>query len=333
MRLMDQVCHADEPIVIEDTSSGALHHLPGTDRLAPALESCPLRFVLTDEIAQTCARLGFEDDTILGTSVDVLRCPAPLLWIECRGAARHGVFAGAERIADNANASDPQRLGYLIESDPAGRRGRIQCCWDAGDGLSPDVAPYVIEFDFNETHGLSGATPAIGDREWTGAYLRIQDFPALQPLFNHVRVRFREEWLDYYRQACADRDEYVRTLEAAMKPACEDVPFFAAFALLLMANNSTRTRNIEFAKLNRARAAKGRPPLLDHMEMMLELGHAYEFDAAQESAERSQARLHLVRGHLVRRGDTIYWRNAHMRGNAAHGSVQRRTVSVHLAAE
>jgi hypothetical protein len=46
---------------------------------------------------------------------------------------------------------------------------------------------------------------------------------------------------------------------------------------------------------------------------------------------RRPARLHHVRGHLVRREDRIFWRMAHLRGQALQGLVRSRTVCLSFA--
>jgi hypothetical protein len=42
---------------------------------------------------------------------------------------------------------------------------------------------------------------------------------------------------------------------------------------------------------------------------------------------RRGRRLHHVRGHLVRRGNKIFWRIPHLRGSARAGSIRTRTVT------
>jgi hypothetical protein len=38
--------------------------------------------------------------------------------------------------------------------------------------------------------------------------------------------------------------------------------------------------------------------------------------------------LHHVRGHIARRGDKVFWRLPHLRGNARLGVVRSRTVQL-----
>jgi hypothetical protein len=38
--------------------------------------------------------------------------------------------------------------------------------------------------------------------------------------------------------------------------------------------------------------------------------------------------LHHVRGHLVRRDSTVFWRSPHLRGSGRLGQVRTRTIEI-----
>jgi hypothetical protein len=42
---------------------------------------------------------------------------------------------------------------------------------------------------------------------------------------------------------------------------------------------------------------------------------------------RRGRRLHHVRGHLMRRGNKIFWRIPHLRGTSRAGTIRTRTVT------
>lgn len=332
MRLMDQICQATGPILVQNNDDGGVFELPGCSALASSVALCPLRFVLDDIVAETCTRLGFCDDTLVGRAVDILRCPAPSLWIEFRAAARNNVYAETDRLADAVLQFPMQRIGLLVQSDRSGRRGTIHSCWENREPHAPHVAPFFAEFDFDRP--ADSVSRSRGDAS-NAAHLevRVDDFPALEGLFRHLRFCFQPEWLSYYRNRCKSQQEFQRTVEAAVKPLAEDIPFFAAFVLLLMAGNATRKIPVELSALNKARRKRGKAPLMDHVELRLELGGADDIGAASYASSRSAARFHFVRGHLVRRGSAVFWRVAHMRGQKSLGIIARRTVSLGIAAE
>jgi hypothetical protein len=90
-------------------------------------------------------------------------------------------------------------------------------------------------------------------------------------------------------------------------------------------------RGSDLARLNLARERRGLPPLLEHVEVTASLaGRSAAGQAAAGSAPGSARgkRLHHVRGHLVRRGDRVFWRAPHLRGKPELGEVKTRTVRV-----
>lgn len=328
MRFLDQVAQSREPVVVQDTDGAALWQFPGADVLAAELAACPLRYVLDDAVTAVCTRLAFEDDTILGSSLELVRVPAPKLWIEFVSSARHSVFAGLDRLAPRANPACRQRIGLMVSADARGRAGAIEVCWERDAGQSPDLAPFVIEYDFDDA--CFSESGAVENNACLG--VSVADFPALQNLFNRIRFRLRPEWHEYYAHKAKNPAHYQDILNAAVKPLVEDVPFVALFCLLLASKSALRERPTEQGRLNAARARHGRPPLLDHVELSMNLARGTIESGNHRAGERSSPRLHFVRGHLVRRGDTIFWRTSHMRGMAEVGAIRSRTISLHIGA-
>lgn len=324
MHLLDQVARANERIVVSAPHSAAPLCLPGTDVLATAVASCPLRYVLHDDVTELCTELAFEDDTMLGSSVELLRVPAPALWVEFVGGARHKVFSDLGRLGA-ANESR-QRIGLLSTSDERGRRGRIDVCWESLAGLTPDVAPFAIEYDFDDASysdvgRCADRGPSIG--------VTVAGHPPLDGLFKHVRYTLRPEWHQYYAQFAADDRHYRGLVRQAVDPLLEDVPFFAMFCLLVLSKSALREQHSDRRRLNEARATRGRAPLLDHVEVTMNLASGATREAP--AGHRSSPRLHFVRGHLVRRGNAIHWRTSHMRGKPEIGSIRSRTISLRMS--
>ncbi len=301
-------------------------YFPGTDVLAPELNACPLRYVLDDAVVAVCAELAFEDDTILGSSLELLRVPAPKLWVEFRRGARNSALADVERLASDAEQDAAQRIGLLVIADERGRSGSIHVCWER-DGLSPELAPFVIEYDFDDD---TFSKSAHQDGACLGAV--ISDFPAIQALYNRVRFRLSPEWQRYYDEKATSPAHYQSLLTAAVRPLLEDVPFFALFCLLLASGGALRQVSVDRRRLNAARARRTRMPLLDHVEVTMTMAAGASISAAPGDSTRSPPRLHFVRGHLVRRGGGIHWRTAHMRGSAASQPIRTRTVTLTFAA-
>lgn len=328
MRLLDTVCQAPEAIVVTLPGEAQPWRFPGSNILAAKVVRCPLRYVLDDDVTELCTQLAFEDDTILGTSLELVRVPAPTLWIEFVGSARNKVFSDLGRLAHLADTCRRQRIGLLVTGDPSGRRGSIDVCWENGESIGPDLAPFSVEFDLDDA-SFSGTGRTAGDGSLIG--ISISDAPTLSALFDHVRFRLHPQWQKYYRQNTRDDVRYREVLLKIVRPLLEDVPFFALFCLLLSSKNALRSAPVELTRLNKARERRGRSPLLNHIELSMNLMVPDHHDTQTVvTGQRSSPRLHFVRGHLVRRGDAVYWRSSHMRGSAAVGSIYSRTISLHM---
>ena len=314
MRLLDRVVQAKESVVVG--RPGEVWRLPGADALAANLAACPLRYVLGDDVTAVCTRLAFEDDTILGSSLELVHVPAPTLWVEFESGARRQVFSDLGRLG---TAGALQRIGLLATSDKRGRSGTIEVCWESTEGLGLDLAPFIIEYDF-------GPLPQDGTGSSIG--VTVRDHPGLDTLYKHVRFTLRPPWQRYYAHVARSDAAYREALRKAVDPVLEDVPFFAMFCLLLSSKHALHERPTDRSSLNAARARRDRPPLLDHVEVSMNLAGG---TGSASAGERSSPRLHFVRGHLVRRGDAVYWRTSHMRGKAEAGSIRSRTVSLRIA--
>lgn len=319
MRLLDQVAHAGEPVVVACPGDASPRRLPGTDTLAMDLAACPLRYVLADDVTELCTRLAFEDDSILGSSLELVRVPAPL-WVEFTDTARQRVFTEFGRLDPAARRDFNRRVGLLVTGDTSGRKGRIDICWEE-EGLSPAVAPFTIEYDLDDA---SFAKSIMGDDAVIG--VTVQGAPALSALFKRVRFRLRPEWREFYQERAGDR--YRDILLSAVRPIVEDVPFLAAFCLLLSSGSALRQASIDRSRLNTARKRRNRPHLLDHVELAMNLIGSE--GGRPGAGERSSPRLHFVRGHLVRRGDAVYWRTSHMRGKVDQGTIRSRTIALRI---
>jgi hypothetical protein len=98
--------------------------------------------------------------------------------------------------------------------------------------------------------------------------------------------------------------------------------------LLLVTRPGLPRRPLMLERLNKARARSGKAALLEQIEVFAPILSEYKCgsDRASEASRRTR-RLHHVRGHLVRRGSTLFWRVPHLRGNARAGTIRTRTVT------
>ncbi|HEY6619834.1 MAG TPA: hypothetical protein VIY68_09835 [Steroidobacteraceae bacterium] len=215
----------------------------------------------------------------------------------------------------------------FIQSNPQGRRGLLRTFWADGESelhvLSSSMEAY---FDFD---AAEGENPEVFDRQQRSSICvsdsAVGDADILRRCF---RFRFERSWQDYYERAQLTRIQSTALSHHALGTIAIDIPVLLAFFLLLSTRPGLPRRPLMLERLNKARARSGKAALLEHIEVFAPLLPEYKSCGGSGSGtSRRSRRLHHVRGHLVRRGDKLFWRVPHLRGNARVGSVRTRTVT------
>lgn len=297
---------------------GREFRLPGAGVIAPALRCCPLRYVLSDDVAELAAEVALEPRSMLPRALDILRLPAMSVWIEFNHLARHAVLLDMGLAPKFAAA---QKIGLLARaSSDSLRRGEIRLVWEADGGGEAELCPIIAEFDFD--------TPCAG-RDTPDALAWRPDVPQLAPVLEHFRLRVDPAWETYYRSLRTGAELEAALRECAL-PLFVDAPLFLSVILLTLAQGALRRRDSDLSKLNRARLRSGKAPLLDHVELHMNLlGDASHRDGDGDF-RRQGPRRHMVRGHFVRRHDAIHWRSPHLRGRIDRGEVLTRNVTLRV---
>src|SRR5262249_32251719 len=146
-----------------------------------------------------------------------------------------------------------------------------------------------------------------------------------------ARFRLDSVWLRYYR--CVALQPAVRrdVIRCSLTAVAFDVPMLLALFLLLTIRADLVHVPVRLGRLNAKRARLGKRPLLEHIEVSAPVFAKAPLPALPGSSPtRRGPRFHHVRGHIVRRGDTVYWRGPHWRGHVRLGSVRSRTIELRL---
>jgi hypothetical protein len=94
--------------------------------------------------------------------------------------------------------------------------------------------------------------------------------------------------------------------------------------LLLNSRNLTRAEPQTISeKLQHARDAAKKPPLLDYTLITIRLSHALRMRAAEASDPRNPMRFHVVRGHFKIRKTGVFWWSSFPRGSLEAGQVKQ----------
>jgi hypothetical protein len=296
MRLLDRVASCTSTVLVD--LRGELYRLPGAGSFAGAVADCPLRYVLEPDLLAGAQQIVDLWPDLLDPADTHLRVPAERMWIEWRTAS--------------PPHTAPQQVGLLVESAPDGRSGRIRSFWTSGHG--PEAAQAALLFDLDEIPAPQGVYASLHP---------VRSGPEVAKNFlPHLAAGVDRGWHRYFAATTLGPDRIGEAVDQVLQPVIRDTLLFFAFLRLLHSQIGLRRQEIDRSRLNAARLRTGKTPLLDHVELSIAIGEALSVSAPGEGAGRSRARLHLVRGHLVRRRDAIFWRSPHLRGGGTDRGAQ-----------
>ncbi len=319
MRLLDLIVQGRCPSVYADDGK----ELPNALRFTEAVRGCPLRLVLTDELVRCATQLAFAEGDRLSACLDLVRVPAQCLWVEWADGPRRDALKAIPSL-EIKDVGESRHAGVLITASANGRSGHFRAFWST-PGEHAFLSPMVTAFDFDQRSTLPDVMHPL---TWRGeAYLTMEGEPAIEELLEHLRLHFDEEWAAYYQSRCDTEVLKTAVLRSSLGGCAFDGPMLMALFLLFGARDLLPRQEVRNERINRIRRQGGKPPLLEHIQLSAPLdrppvrGH----EPFGES-NRLSPRLHHVRGHIVRRGSSVFWRSPHLRGSARLGQVRSRTV-------
>ena len=326
MRLADRIAQCRTPFIVENTKDGSVTHLNNAAHFSGDISSCATRFVLSDELTRLCTALAYSKGASTLACADLLHVPAERVWVEWTEAPWRDELV---RYGFKSPVHSPRlgRRGVFIEATAQGRHGQLRTFWTTGESelevLSSSMEAY-FDFDTRE-----GEDPEVFGRRQRSS-ICVSDHAAGEAdiLRRCFRFRFERSWHDYYDRARLTSVQAAALSHHALGTIAIDIPVLLAFFLLLATRPSLPRRPLMLERLNRARSRSGKPALLEQIEVFAPLLTECESGFASGSGTvRRPRRRHYVRGHLVRRGNKLFWRVPHLRGSARAGSVRTRTVT------
>jgi len=329
MRLLDKVAQSRSPMLIVPASgTGPLISATGPADFATEVAACPLRYVLADDLTRTAAELAFSEGDRLASCLDLLRIPAASLWVEWNDEVHQRVLHESGSSQTRPERAAGRQVGLLVRACEGGCEGLVRTFWSDGPaGTCDEVTLSPLETHVHLADGPEGRRRA--DASQRSDLVRVTDAAdaGVNALLDCTRFRFDDRWAHYYRTAVTAPSVREGVLNESLEAVARDVPLLLAFLLLLNARDATRSARIERRGINRKRAVAGKSPLLDHIEIRASLDSVASVpDGDGDGGSRRPARIHHVRGHIVRRGLNVFWRSPHVRGRATLGSIRTRTV-------
>ena len=297
---------------------------PGAHHFADAVRTCPLRLVLADDLTQYATRLAYAEGERLSDCLDLIHVPSQQLWLEWLEATRQSTLREIPAYAGTP-CSSVRRTGVLIAADPAGRAGTMRTFWST---QNEQVYSAALRTDFDLDRAVRPALDigAVFSGAAFGVEMPVE--AVLDELLSHVCFRLDPAWANYYRAAELTESQQLLVLREVLGTMAFDMPMILALFLLFAAKDGLQRQAAELERLNRARRCSGKRALLEHIEVRAPISAHYQRPASLAVNRRRGPRLHHVRGHIVRRGEKVFWRLPHLRGSARLGVVRSRTVQL-----
>jgi hypothetical protein len=326
MKLADRVAQTRVPLVVQDRSTAGVRVLNNSADCAQEVARCPLRFVLSDDLTRLCTALAYSIGSSTLECADLLRVPATLLWLEWNRTPWESELGRYGFASNQANLGRGGRRGALLRASPDGRRGTVRTFWSNDDKEEAFASSIEAYFDFDVS---AGEEPETADGEQSPPFHVVDHAHEGEDVLSRCfRFRYERSWRDYYDRATLSKAERDALERHALGTSAINMPVILAFLLLLGTRAGLPRRTETFERLNRARQKAGKSPLLEHVEVSCPLlARSYGTEACHGMGTRRGPRLHHVRGHLVRRGNELFWRVPHLRGSARKGIVRARTVT------
>jgi hypothetical protein len=328
LRLLDHIAQCTQPFLVRQ-DGGGLWRLTGASDFALSLARCPLRYVLADDLVRTCTELAYSSGDELSGCLDLLHIPAEQLWIEWDEVARRNELSHALPQWVPGGAAGVVRAGTLICAHPRGRSGSLRTFWlTRAQPQEPLLAPIETLIDLDG--GLSTApTAALLDGQTVA--VRDPGNQLLDDLLQCAGFRLDPSWQRYYQSAACSAPTRAQVIQTSLAAVASDVPVLLALFLLMAIRADLVQMPVRPVRLNAKRVRLGKRPLLEHIEVSSPVfASAARCRAEDPAAVRRAPRFHHVRGHIVRRRNTVYWRGPHWRGHVRLGSVRSRTVELRI---
>jgi hypothetical protein len=324
--LLDAISQAGRELLLQRPGA-APARMPSACDFASHLRSCPVRYVLADDLLCECIELAYAEGDELSGCADLMRIPAESLWVEWSEPARLRALQRLGATPPSEGIEPAGRAGTLIHASGDGRSALLRTFWMGRDGADdPTLSPVETLLDFGNPPPRSARPLDL----LAGAAIGVGTDPFLDPLLGCASIRLAPAWHRYYAECARTPADREAVLRASLAVAAFDVPILCALFLLLAIRAELRVTHSDLATLNAKRLRRHHAPLLDHADLSLPiLPDGVRLHATGEDSGRQSPRMHHVRGHLVRRRDGVFWRRPHWRGHIRLGKLPARTVRLH----
>lgn len=291
------------------------------------------RFVLQRDAVFLIHSVSNVPPSRLVPALQICRMPFPRMWVEFVYKDRDDWHAWSKVERESyADSSAPARLGfYLEQKDESGRAIDVTVVWRHNNdpnfgGRAIVIGGYSMHLNTQEGVTVSDATrahyahalahPTEMDIKF-GANKRYsdpRDNEAAMEMEERISVDFSLYMAPFWEWIQKNHPEEEASLrERALFDLLQEWRFILGLLMVLNSRNLIEySAPIVFDKLNKARKAKGAPPLHAHREIRLGLSLVQRNRLG--GGRTSDLMAHLVRGHFKVRRTGLFWWSPHVRG-------------------
>ena len=301
---------------------------PYFDRFRKALASA-VPFEISDDVGTMASIIAGSDATKLESVLPFCRLPFPSVWMEWRGTSER--FRNPDKHPA-PGTTIPDRFGVLCEKLAREQTAMVSFAWGfKREGFQ--VCPFAAMADWREQPTMAFDTWSVTKKQ------DVFDVYRSDPRFKHNTDE--QLWKLAQRGAVTPNLhmglwwEHVkagiisnRHMQEWADDMAGETPFAEALLAILNAKNlaAVHPDTTDLTKLNRARAKRGKPPMLQFRKVTVSLSRSATARASQRGDGAMP--LHTVRGHFKVRKSGIYWWSPYWRGDASVGVVSRTGYTV-----
>jgi hypothetical protein len=333
--LYDQFAYVHESPIVQ---AGPPDLRKGYMAVRDAIAKAP-RYVLDRAATMMVQNTTLSKPSAFLKALPICRLPAPTIWVEIVFEDRAQWLREADRrnlirSQHIDNSSAPSRLGFLLSEREVGdeRIIDVQLCWShnpphidiAMKGLMIAINKDTKLLDPEHLDELRKHFVKPGffqDGNETGRQMRdpreleagVELEGRMKP---YVPWFFKSTWDEISR----DRDMYRKAQQSADYDMLSEWRFVLSLLTVMNSRNLIKTEpEIDVIKLNKARKAKGKPPLLSHRPITLNLSPVQKRRVTRYVYEVGKARRanplepQYVLGHWKVRATGVFWWTDHDR--------------------
>jgi hypothetical protein len=299
--------------------------LRGLTDLAERLHGAP-RFILDPTATRTMVELNLGRPKVTFDALEHIRVPYSKMWVEWDDGDRAALRNKFDRPLTHAELRPmPGRVGFLLEAEKGGRAGTATWAWTTPQSEDyPNIGAVQPYFDLDQHFSMP---PERVEALLKGnlAELWLDNPVQLKALFDiwSTAVHRPSPWGEVYFRALGNNP-----LAVSLSYADTVGEYIAIWAIVLMLTTSRPVvdlKPVDLSRLNKQRAKRREPALLDHTRVALRLTPQEHRPIMRGEAGfgRKSPRVHLVSRYLAHRGDKHWLVEPYFRGKG-------KTISRHV---